>query len=263
MSFRNTVQILGVKVSSLNKKQVKELLLSFLDSPNQHYVVTPNPEFLVGAQKDQEFFEILNAANLSTCDGVGLQYAAVFLGHAPPPRFTGNDLMQTLAGLCAEKGKSMYLLGGKDRVADKAADILKGQYPTLKIRSSAGGDIGIKDRQWQMEREVLLDIREFEPDVLFVALGHGKQERWIISFQEFLPSVKIAAGIGGAFDYLSGSVPRAPFVLRKLGLEWLHRLFKEPRRFKRIWTAVMVFPFLVVWSKIRPRKKVESDRLKV
>ena len=260
MSFKDTVQILGVKVSVLDKKQTTEQLRAFLDSPNQHYVVTPNPEFIVAAQKDQEFADILNAASLSTCDGVGLQYAAVFDGQSPPPRFTGNDLMQTLAGLCAEKGKSMYLFGGQDRVADKAASILGDQYPTLKIRSSAGGQIGMKDGQWQMEREVLLDIREFAPDVLFVALGHGKQERWIISFQEFLPSVKIAAGVGGAFDYLSGNVPRAPKWLCRIGLEWLYRLIKEPRRIKRIWTAVVVFPFLVIWSKIRPEKKMKNDQ---
>jgi len=240
------VNILGVNISDLDKRAVKEQLRSFLGSDKQHYVVTPNPEFVVAAQEDEDFREIINNADLSIADGVGLQYAARYLGQPAPPRITGNDLMQMLAGICAETGKSMYLLGGSDRVAEKSASILKGQYPTLKVKASAGGSISIADGEWQMDSQVLREIINYQPAVLFVAFGHGKQEKWIISFLEHLPSVRIAAGIGGAFDYLSGNLPRAPKFVRKLGLEWLYRLIKEPKRIKRIWTAVIIFPYFVV-----------------
>jgi len=105
-----------------------------------------------------------------------------------------------------------------------------------------------------MNPAVLDRLKEFEPDCLLVALGHGKQERWIKGFMPHLPSVRVAVGIGGAFDYLAGAVERAPEAMQSMGLEWLYRLYKEPRRFKRIINAVVVFPILVIWSKIKPRK---------
>ncbi|MFH1315200.1 MAG: WecB/TagA/CpsF family glycosyltransferase [Candidatus Uhrbacteria bacterium] len=238
--------ILGVEISDLNKRAVEQKLRSFLGSDQQHYVVTPNPEFVVAAQEDEDFREIINNADLSIADGVGLQYAARYLGQPALPRITGNDLMQMLAGVCAETGKSMYLLGGSDRSAEKSASILEDQYPTLKVGSNAGGLIFIEDGEWKMDPKLIREIINFQPSTLFVALGHGKQEKWIISFLHHLPSVRIAAGIGGAFDYLSGNVPRAPRLVRKLGLEWLYRLIKEPRRIKRIWTAVIIFTYFVV-----------------
>lgn len=246
------IDILGVNVSNLSKKTVTEALRSYLDSDHQHYVVTPNPEFVVKAQADEEFRKIVNEADLAVADGVGLQFAARFLGQPAPPRITGNDLMQILAGLCAETGQSMYLLGGKDTTSGKkTAAILEDKYPTLKVRANDGGEIFFKDKEWNMNPAVLHDILNFNPAVLLVALGHGKQEHWITSFLKHLPSVRVASGIGGAFDYLSGNVPRAPHWMRRLGLEWLYRLVKEPCRFKRIWIAVIVFPYLVIKSKIR------------
>ena len=251
------IDILGVNISNLDKKTVVKVLQSYLGSDKQHFVVTPNPEFIVAAQKDPDFGEIINSADLSIADGIGLRYAACFLAQEPPPRITGNDLMQMLARICSETGQGMYLLGGSDRAAEKAASILEDQYPTLKIRANEGGKIFYEHDEWHMNPAVLQDIIKFEPAVLLVALGHGKQERWIVSFQKHLPSVKIAAGIGGAFDYLSGNVPRAPRWMQRIGLEWLYRLIKQPRRIKRIWTAVVVFPYLVIKSKIRP------DRIKL
>ena len=245
------IEILGVKISNIDKKGVTEALRSYLESDRQHYVVTPNPEFVVATQKQEDFLAIINEADLAICDGVGLQFAARFQGDEVPPRITGNDLMQILARICSETEQSMYLLGGSDQAAEKAASILEDQYPRLKVRANAGGQIFFKDGEWNMNPAVLRDVINYEPAVLLVALGHGKQERWIISFLKHLPSVRVAAGIGGAFDYLSGSVPRAPRWMRQIGLEWLYRLIKQPSRAKRIWTAVVVFPYLVIKSKIR------------
>jgi len=136
------IQILGVNISMLDKKAVREALRSYLESDLQHYVVTPNPEMVVRAQKDDEFRKILNEADLAIADGAGLQHAASLNREKWPPRITGNDVMQMLAGLCAEEGKKIFLLGGeKENVAKKSADLLKEKYPTLKIEHDPAGPV--------------------------------------------------------------------------------------------------------------------------
>ncbi len=250
------IEILGVKISTLDKKGVIEALRSYLESDRHHYVVTPNPEMIVAAQKDEEFREILNKADLAVADGSGLQHAASLFGKVWPPRITGNDLLQILAIISAEQGYRMFLLGGeKPDVAKKSASILKGKYPTLEIDFDPAGPIfQAHGGEWHMNPAVLDHIKQFEPQVLMVALGHGKQEKWIRAFLKYLPSVRLAVGIGGAFDYLSGEVPRAPEWMREIGLEWAYRLYKEPKRMRRIFTAVVIFPFMVIWGKIKTRE---------
>ncbi|MFH1142244.1 MAG: WecB/TagA/CpsF family glycosyltransferase [Candidatus Uhrbacteria bacterium] len=249
------IEILGVKISMLDKPAVRDALRSYLESDHQHYVVTPNPEMVVAANKDEEFREILNGADLAIADGAGLQHAASLNREKWPPRITGNDVMKMLAELCADQNKKIFLLGGeKEDVAKKSSDLLKEEYPTLEIESDPAGPVFIEHGEWHMNPAVLERIKEFEPDCLLVALGHGKQERWIKGFMPYLPSVKVAVGIGGAFDYLAGAVDRAPNWMQEMGLEWTYRMYKEPRRIKRIMNAVIVFPILVIWSKIRPRK---------
>ncbi len=245
----------------LDKKAVREALRSYLESDRQYYVVTPNPEMVVRARRDKEFREILNGADLAIADGVGLQHAASLNRDKWPPRITGNDVMQMLAEICAGSGKKIFLLGGeKNDVAKKSADLLKEKYPTLEIGHDPAGPVYFEHGEWHMNPAVIDRLKEFEPDCLLVALGHGKQERWITKFMPHLPSVKVAVGIGGAFDYLAGAVERAPEAMRSVGLEWLFRLYKEPKRFKRIMNAVLVFPILVIWSKIRPQNKVKKDK---
>jgi len=249
------IEILGVNISTLEKTELKESLVKLLDSEGQHYVVTPNPEMLVAAQKDAEFMGALNGADIAIADGVGLQYAATSSGQSLP-RITGNDLLKMLAQMCAGKKKKIMLLGGeKEDVAKKSADLLLEEYPTLQIDHDPAGPVYKTDDEWHMNPAVLRHIKEFAPDVLMVAFGHGKQEKWIKAFLSELPSVKIAAGIGGAFDYLSGSVPRAPRHMQTMGLEWAYRMYKEPKRLGRIWTAVVTFPFMVIWGKLSPRRK--------
>lgn len=251
------IEVLGVKISMLDKPAVREALDSYLDSPRQHYVVTPNPEMIIKAQKDNEFKQILNEADLAVADGAGLQHAAALNLDEMPPRITGNDLMQMLAALCAEKKKKMFLLGGEALdVAKKSADILRDSYPGLEIDHDPAGPVYRSDNLvWHMNPAVLDHLKEFEPDVLMVALGHGKQEKWIKGFLPHLPSVKVAVGVGGAFDYLSGSVPRAPKFMREAGLEWVYRAYQEPQRLGRIFTAAIRFPLTVFWGKIKPQNK--------
>lgn len=205
------VDILGVKIDDINMTEALSVVERRVWQPGKHYIVTPNPEMVVAAQKDPVFKKILNDADLSIPDGIGLK-----LSGKVKNTFAGVDFMEELVSLAAEKGFTTGFLGGKDGVAKKCVECLLQKYPKLKT-SFVGADTEAK----------------IPPvDLLFVALGHIKQEKWIANNLDKIP-VHIAMGVGGAFDYLSGSVSRAPKLIRRLGLEWLFRLIIQPWRIKR------------------------------
>lgn len=215
------VNIFGVRVDNVSLDQAVEQVVEWLKGQGKHYIVTPNPEFIMAAQKDLEFKEILNKADLSLPDGAGLKLAADIVCTV-----AGVDLMDTLCKASADYGFTIGLLGGKDLVAEKTAECLKKKYLGLKVVfAEDGGEVDNMGRSLRLPRLPRLDI-------LFVAFGAIKQEKWIAKNLSNLP-IKAAMGVGGAFDYLSGSIPRAPFFMRVLGLEWLFRLILQPWRIKR------------------------------
>ena len=207
-----------------------------------HMITTPNPEFLVAAQTDAKFCAILNRADLALPDGAGLMWAARFLGTPLRERIAGSDFVWDIAALAANQNYKLYLVGGRAGVAQSAAQNI---IARLRNRAIVHG-----------EREPdIAHIRDAAPDILLVALGHPKQEKWIAAHLSELPSVKIAMGVGGALDFIAGRVFRAPRFLRALGLEWLWRLILQPWRLLRIFRAVLVFPALVaVWYLTKGRK---------
>lgn len=205
------MKILGVKVSTLNFRETLELIRKWLNERGDiRFVVTPNPEFLVKASKDMEFKKILNSADLSIPDGSKLIWASK---DVIKERVAGVDLMTDLCRVCEEKALTVGLIGGAEKIADRTAECLRKKFPKLKIKI------------WETTGV----------DVLFVALGMGKQEKWIWENREKLrkEGVRLAMGVGGAFDYISGAVPRAPKFIRDRGLEWLFRLVRQPWRLKR------------------------------
>jgi len=226
--------LLGIKIDSLTWDDVLVQAEKFFYDERQHYLVTINPEFIVQAQKDKEFKEIINQADLRVIDGFGLVLLVYLLtkGRLKLTRIPGVDLMEKLCQKAAERGWSVYLYGAGEGVAEKAASNLKQKYPDLNIEV------------WPEEKEFSFFCSFSNPGLLFVALGAPKQEKWIISNLKNLPQVKLALGVGGAFDFLSGEVPRAPRIFRKIGLEWLWRVIIQPWRWKRIFRAVFVFPYL-------------------
>lgn len=280
------MQILGVRIDELTKQQALEKARGFLLTGGPHKIFTPNPEMLVDAQKDANFKTALNGGDMNLCDGFGLWLVAsviarkrrggadvaiqsspldphlregdtnVILAKAgiqpSVTRITGIDFMLDLCALAEKEGKSIYLLGsGSEDVVKKTAQVLQDKYPILKIVGTNSG-IKIKDSRLKIiydnnaNEALLYDIIVKAPDIIFVAFGHGKQEKWIAQNLRDLPSVKIAMGVGGAFDFISGKVKRAPKFMRKIGLEWLWRLVREPRRIGRIWKAVVVFIFYLI-----------------
>lgn len=233
------VNILGVNVDDVTLDEATRQVDTWLKLGGKYYIVTPNPEFIVSAQKDPEFKNIINQANLSIPDGMGLKIFGKVKN-----RVTGVDLMLDLVKLASLKGFSVGFLGGRDSVAQKTADNLVKVYPNLKVSfAEEGGEVVTSSGD-----TASLSLRIIpSTDILFVAFGHGKQEKWIYQNLSNSP-VKIAMGVGGAFDYISGSVPRAPKFLRTIGLEWLFRLIFQPWRIKRQ-LLILKFIWLILTTK--------------
>ncbi|MBI4037012.1 WecB/TagA/CpsF family glycosyltransferase [Candidatus Daviesbacteria bacterium] len=226
--------ILGVKVDKVTMNQAVELVENWLRGQGKHYIVTPNPEFIMAAQKDEEFRRVLNQADLAIPDGAGLKLATDLESTIP-----GVDLMEELIRVATKKGFTTGFLGGRDGVAEKTADCLRKKYPGLKIGYISSGGIIDKNGNSHNTKYVIPNT-----DLLFVAFGQVKQEKWIAKNLPKIP-VKVAMGVGGSFAYLSGEVTRAPKWMRNLGLEWLFRLILQPWRIKRQF-ALVKFAWKVV-----------------
>lgn len=201
------------------------------------WIVTANPEILLAAKRDKIYRDSLNHADLRMADGVGLTLVARFKGHTLH-RVTGVDLAEAIV----KTAKKIALIGG-------AGDTAKRALKNLGIKNGIalqGGTVNADGTGDAQNDEALHQLILEAPDVVLVAFGHPKQERWIAKNLPNLPSVRRIIGVGGAFDYWAGNTPRAPKWLRTIGLEWLFRLFHEPHRLKRIWNAVVVFPLLAL-----------------
>ena len=243
---RKTWTILGVRVDNVNYDQALSLIEGFIESGSPHQVVTVNPEFIVAAQTDAEFRSVLNASSLSLPDGVGLLWAARFLGRPLQERVTGTDTVQRVAALAAQKGYSLFLLGAAPGVAVATAARLCQTHPGLRIVGTHAGSPALEE-----EDEIVRLIQRAEPDILFVAYGAPQQDKWIARNLDRL-GVPVAMGVGGAFDFISGQAKRAPRWLQRLGLEWLHRLACEPWRWRRM-LALPRFVWLVIRERLAKR----------
>jgi len=232
-------KILDVRVDNLTFNQVMAKINLFLCGKKLRQIVTLNPEFVLAAQKDKEFKKVLNQADLSISDGFGLKIAAAITGQKIGERITGVDLTLELAKLASERGDSIFFLGGAQGVAEKAVKRIKMIYPNLKVASTYAGNPD--------DKETIGILKKAKPDILLVAFGAPKQDKFIAGLKHRYSGLpKVAMGVGGTFDYISGNIPRAPHWMRKIGLEWLYRLFRQPSRFGRIFRAVAVFTFLVM-----------------
>jgi N-acetylglucosaminyldiphosphoundecaprenol N-acetyl-beta-D-mannosaminyltransferase len=240
----HSISILGVRVDDATYDLLLEQVDAFVASGVPHQVVTINPEMLVFAHDDLAFRQVLNGADLNVADGVGVMLAAQLLGCALRERVTGSDGIYRLAAHCAECGYRLYLLGGAPGVAETTAGRLLAAYPGLRVAGTYAGSPRAAD-----EEDIVARIRDAAPDVLLVAYGVPVEEQWIARNRVQL-AVPAMIGVGGTFDFVAGVTRRAPAWMRRLGLEWLHRLWREPWRWRRQ-LALLRFVALVLAQRLR------------
>mgnify|MGYP002861760393 FL=1 len=233
--------ILGLPVDGITYDQWMEQIDGWVKRGTfPHHVCTVNPEFMMIAQKDTIFAGVLKRASICVPDGVGLLWASKRLGEPLPQRVTGSDGVPRIAQEADKRGWKLFFLGAGEGVAQKAADVLRVQYPNLHIVGIYGGSPSPDE-----EETIVQMVNDSGADILLVAYGAPKQDLWIARNQPRL-KCKMAMGIGGSFDFIAGIVPRAPIWMQKNGLEWLYRLYLQPSRIGRM-TRLPRF----VWAVIR------------
>lgn len=218
--------VLGVLFDDLTMDEAIDRADALMSCGAGHYAVTPNPEFIQTAKRDEEFRGILNGADLTVADGIGVIYAARILGRPLKEKVTGIGLASGLCGRMAQQGKKLFLLGAKPGVAQAAGEKLCERYPGLKI-------CGVHDGYFTDDAPVVEQIRRSEADVVFVCLGAPKQEKWMARNGKAC-GAKLLLGLGGSLDVFAEQVKRAPEGWQKLGLEWLYRLIRQPSRIGRM-----------------------------
>ncbi|KKQ51033.1 MAG: Glycosyl transferase, WecB/TagA/CpsF family [Parcubacteria group bacterium GW2011_GWD2_38_11] len=245
------MEILAVRIDNFSKKEILEKIEFFLTEPKLHQIATVNPEFVLRAQKDLEFKNILNKADLNVADGVGIWYAFFRYGDRLKNRIAGADLMEMILEIADEKSLKIFLAVNKDGLSNfnEIASALKKKYPSINF---VGGEFDSSHQSSVISDpdEIKKDDRLLMTDdcILFCNFGAPFQEKFI--FAQKPAKIRIAMGVGGSFDFVTGKILRAPLWMQKIGLEWLWRFLQEPKyRLKRIINAVVVFPIKVLFNK--------------
>lgn len=238
--------ILGVKIHAVTTAQTLAEIEKFIARGGPHQITTVNPEFVVAAQTDPVFRQIINRASLAFADGTGLLKAARWLNQPLlPERIPGVEMVEALAKLSAQKGWRLYFLGARPGVAEKTIAVLSGRYPGLQAAGAFAGSPRAEDEDAIVEK-----IIAAQADVVFVAYGAPAQDKWIARNMTRL-NASVLIGVGGSFDFISGTAQRAPAWMRRLNLEWLHRFVRQPSRWRRMWNAVPRFLWLVGQEKLK------------
>ena len=244
--------ILNVQVDNLSRQEILQKVESFLLEDKFHQIATINPEFVLLAQKDEKFRDILNKCDLNVADGAGIQFA--FLRHFDflKARFAGVDLMMKILKIAEKRGVGVFLAARRDGLSswEETRDAIIKKFPKLEV---SGEDCDINARSFAFAQDDKDKVKKF--DIIFVNFGAPYQEYFINSMKDgkirlvCLDSARLAMGVGGSFDFLTGKIRRAPKIMRLFGFEWLWRLVQQPNRWKRIWNAVVVFPIKVIIKK--------------
>lgn len=239
------VSILGVNFINTNMKDMVERLKQRMLNNQKGFVVTANPEIVMKALEDPTYKNYVEKADYVTADGIGVVKGAQILGKPLPERVAGYDLMRNLLTVLNEKKLKLYMLGAQEETIEKAVQTIKVEYPDLQIAGYHHGFF-----KWE-DPAIINEIKETQPDLILVALGMPRQEKWIA---EHIDQVEkgVFIGVGGSFDVIAGTVKRAPEVWQKLNLEWFYRLLKQPSRWRRM-LALPHFALKVVGQRISGR----------
>ena len=220
------IDVMGLKFDNMTMDEALSRAEALLRGEKAAYIVTPNAEIAYEALHDVQLREMLNGADLMLPDGAGVVLASKLLRTPVKQKVAGVDFAAGLLGILERNGESLYLLGGKPGIGELAAQKMLEAHPQLRIA-------GIADGYFQDEAPVIAKINASGADALFVCLGAPKQERFMVQHQQEL-HVHLMAGLGGSLDAFAGTVQRAPAWMIRLNLEWLYRLIREPKRFRRM-----------------------------
>lgn len=270
------IRILEIKFDKITMQKAVKKALEFAKDKKSHYICTPNPEIILAAQENPKYTEVLNKSDLNIADGIGILWASKFkeitkdnrsnfkifgkwltslssivlypkyIRTEINERVTGIDLMQNICKQAATQELKIFLLGAAEGVAEKVKSVLEKNYPGIKI-------VGIHTGTPRplMEAEITKKINQTDAQILFIAYGAPAQELWISRNLKKMKTVRLAIGVGGAFDYIARVRKRAPKALQKLGIEWLYRLIQQPVRVKRIYNATVKFPVKILRNRLK------------
>lgn len=235
------IDVLNIEFNNITKTEAVSFAMDCIEKRSGGYVVTPNPEIVMEATRNQALMDALSDASLVLPDGIGIIYGARILGTPLREKVPGIDFADDLMALLSKRQGSVYLFGAKPGVAEKAGERLSAKYPGLVV-------CGCSDGYFQDDSGIIEEINRKTPDLLFVCLGFPKQEIWMHKHKDHL-NVGIMAGLGGSLDVFAGNVERAPVSWQRLGLEWLYRLLKQPSRIGRM-MRLPIFLFCVIKKRV-------------
>lgn len=225
------IEIMGIPFDNVTMKEAVELAFSFIEKGEQALAVTPNAEILELCLKHEDVKKAVLSAEIILPDGEGALWAAKKLASPLKQKVAGVEFGLECVRKASESGKSLFLLGGKPGIAEKAAEALKSRFKSLEIAGTANGYF---DKTGKENAAILAKINESGADILFVCLGAPAQEKWVCENRASLKSPKLIACLGGSLDIYSGAAKRAPKIFIRMRAEWLYRLLREPKRIGRM-----------------------------
>lgn len=241
------VSIFGIPISKMGFQDTIRWLTEAVASGRPHQIITANPIMVMAALRDPAYFAMMKRAELIVPDGAGIVWAAGYVGNPVAERVPGIELMQEMLRIGETRGWKVFILGASAEVIQAAAERIRADHPKLRLVGARNGYFGP-----EQDEEVIAEIRQASPDLLFVGRSAPTQEPWIDRFKEQL-NVPVMMGVGGSFDILSGKLKRAPKLFRQLKLEWFYRLLQEPYRAKRM-LALPKFALKVISEKDNVQK---------
>lgn len=279
-----TLDLLEIPINPIRKSEVEGICKKWLSDGGKHYIVTANSEILIKTIFDEDYKNIILGADLITADGMGIRWASAFsekvdkeaknyldilklffktlilivlkpgrVDSGIPERVSGSDIIWDIALAAQKENAKVFLLGGINQTAVKAARKIKNAILGIDIYAYVPNhEAAASPSPWLDE-----EIERIKPDVILVGYGCPKQELWIFENLHKYPSLKIAMGVGGTFDFIAGNVSRAPLKFQNHGLEWLWRLTHRPSRFFRALRAIIVFPAILLTLKLVKFKRTK------
>lgn len=226
-----SVRLLGLEFAALSESATVQRVLGGVQAEHGGWVCPVNLDVLRQWRASEEVRDLVSQAELVVADGMPLVWAGGLQGTPLPQRVAGSSLTLTLSAAAAEARASIFLLGGNPGTAERAAEVLCERYPGLTVAGTLSPPFGFEhDPAWQARIERALLVAD--PDIVYVGLGFPKQERLIVALRRALPTTWFVS-CGVSFSFIGGELVRAPRLMQRLGLEWLHRLVQEPRRLYR------------------------------